>query len=484
MATTIDLYKFAKKQNSTARPSSGALSLSGDFRQPLDVLRPVVVVEDSGLYSISTGYNYAHISQLARYYWIRNMVWISDKLVELHLEVDVLATYKVGIGSSNQYITRCAYTRDDKIVDMLYPISTNNTVQVEDISSDLPWMTSYGGSMASGCYVIGLVNNDNSAVGAVSYYALNQAGMRNMRQTLLSTTPSYTGMTYSDIEEALYKSLFNPMQYIASCMWFPIEPPNAAASSLTMQVGFFPVTFGAGSFKPLTSTTQEVTGTLSTINHPQISDGAYFNAAPFTKRTIYAQPFGVIPLDCSKLMETNHVLKTKAYVDFITGKATLRIIENTSGTIVAEASAQLGVPVQLAQVTQDILGFASNAVSGTVSTGTNLGMGNISGAMASASNAIINCVEAIAPTVSGGGSNGSLLAFDTPAHYEVQFFRTPTPDNLDNGSPLCVRGQISSYAGATANYLKIHNPHVALTGAFISESQQVEALMAGGFFYE
>lgn len=493
---TITLYNMSKRQNSTALPSGTGNVRTGEFNQPLDLLNPSITVEGPSSL-IAGGYNYAYVPSLRRYYWITGITALSDRLAEISLAVDVLATYKTEIGNSSQYVMRSAAASNGMLTDDLYPISNANVDSDEDISTEIPWWMLNPGEITDGYYVIGIVNDDASAIGASSYYVFDQTGFSNLRNILLDDV-SYTGMTFADLEEPLYKSLFNPFQYFTSCVWFPLKPPTTAMSSLQWNIGWFPITPLAGHVWKLDGTIQyTLSGALQTINHPQISEGGYFQHAPFTQRKLIVQPFGEIPLDCSKINDINHVLKLQTWIDFVTGDIVLRVINTTEGNaICGSAAGKLGVPIQLAQISQNLLGAAGgviNALGGAAQLGSGLGTMTVTGGamggdqfisgVQNTANGVISAVEAFMPSVGAAGMNGSLLSTVVTPIYHTQFYLSVIPNNTLFGKPLCETRTVNTLS-ANGGFVKCQNAHIAISGALPGEIVAVETALNTGFFYE
>lgn len=510
--SSIYLYNFTKRLNSTKHPNiltDTNLTLNGNFKSPCSVLTPIITIEvPSGYDLFSNSYNYAYFNDTGRFYYIEDIVMVSGRLAELHLREDVLASYKSTIGNSSQFVTRASAAKNEYIVDNMYPITNNVTTSNELVSLD--WDMLNPGSISDGFYVIGIVNPNVNAIGAVSYYVMDQIGFARLRNYLLSTT-TYSDMAFTEIEEPLYKSLFNPFQYIVSCVWFPIKPPTIAIGSGKIDFGFFQVNADSNHQWYLNKSTQSFTGgALMTVNHPQLSDyGAFIQCEPYTRRKLLVQPFGEITLDCSKIRGSNHDLRIHSWIDFTTGDASIRIINMDSTSIseyeavVGGASAKLGVPLAMAQVSQDVLGMLSGgalATLGAAQVGIAAGQVGLSsvvggiGMTQAASNlvsgattmvnGITSAANAYAPKVSGSGTNGSLLNTVVPAIYEVQFYRIPSPDHLHLGAPLCDTRTISTLSG-NGGFIKCENARIITDlGAYAPEIEAVESYMNNGFYYE
>ena len=69
MSFTVNLYRFSKKENSTARPGSSPASFPCRLREPSGILNPSIML-DLGLISDPSGYNDRHLSV-----WGHNHMW-------------------------------------------------------------------------------------------------------------------------------------------------------------------------------------------------------------------------------------------------------------------------------------------------------------------------------------------------------------------------------------------------------------------------
>ena len=127
----ITLYTFYKRENSTKRPDGSVTQKihNAVFKMPTSLQRPEITF-DFGLKGNPTFYNYAHIPALGnRYYFIREWTVSEGHLWTAHMEVDTLASWKVSIGNSTQYVLRSSYTSDGHISDKLYPTKQGVTLK-------------------------------------------------------------------------------------------------------------------------------------------------------------------------------------------------------------------------------------------------------------------------------------------------------------------------------------------------------------------
>ena len=102
----IKLYKNLSDKNVVDKSITQLGSdLSGTIREDCSVIDPVIKIEDYTGFNLTEA-NYAYIPDFGRYYFINNIVCLSDKIYELNMHVDVLMTYKEGIRSNTAVISR------------------------------------------------------------------------------------------------------------------------------------------------------------------------------------------------------------------------------------------------------------------------------------------------------------------------------------------------------------------------------------------
>lgn len=99
---TITLMRNTSAPNVVNKNVSTIETLNGTLRAPSSIVDPVITIERSS----PTGFNYAHIPEFNRYYFVTNVVSVSDGIVSLSMHVDVLMTYASEIRSISAVIRR------------------------------------------------------------------------------------------------------------------------------------------------------------------------------------------------------------------------------------------------------------------------------------------------------------------------------------------------------------------------------------------
>jgi len=462
-------YQFAKRTNSTKRPSGGQ-GFGIDLKAPCNIIDPEIQIATQ---RDPTGYNYCYLPTFSRYYWVKNWTY-SGGLWTASLTVDTLASYRDHIGNSTEYVTRSAAQYDGTISDGLYPASA----KVQSVTT--AFQGGFAETISGGFFVIGLIAKAANSIGAITYAVMSPTNAKKLSAKLL-TNVSYLSIDNTEISDSLTKVLFNPYQYIVSCNYFPFDIAQLTAHLplvSSVDVGWWSINVPCWILGEVNNKlTKSVS--VSIPKHPQAaSRGGYCNAPPYTDYTIFLQPFGVIPLDAFKLWGAV-TLSIQYIVDLFTGDSILRIFTNAN-QLVHETTAKLGVPIQLSNITFDI----PSGNGGLLHTGIAAAFGGIQAALSGGSfsdvgNGILNAAQATNADVASKGATGSTIAFDSVPYMVARFKILTDDNNTDHGRPLCKRVQISTIPG----YIMVDEPDIALT-ATAEEIDSVKSYMKNGFFYE
>lgn len=462
------LYPFEKRTNSTKRPSGGQ-EFGIDLKAPCNIIDPEIKIATQ---SNPTGYNYCYLPTFSRYYWVKNWTY-ADGLWEASLTVDTLASYRDQIGSAIEYVVRSSAQYDGTISDSLYPAKA--TVQ----SVTHAFQGGFAETISGGFFVIGFIAKAANSIGAVTYVVMTPGNAKKLSAKLL-TDVSYLSIDNAEISDSLTKILFNPYQYIVSCNYFPFSIAEITAHLplvSSVDVGWWSVDIPCWI---LGEDNNNLTKFVSVgiPKHPQAaSRGGYCNASPYTDYTIFLQPFGVIPLDASKLWGAT-TLSIQYTVDLFTGDSILRMFTDTN-QLVHETTAKLGVPIQLSNITFDV-----PSGGGLLQTGIAAAFGGLQAALTGGSftdvgNGILNAAQATNADVASKGATGSTIAFDSVPYMVARFKILVDDNNEDHGRPLCKRVQLSTIPG----FIMVDDPDIALN-ATAAEIDSVKSYLKNGFFYE
>lgn len=490
------LYKqFAKKENSTKVPPSGTLTLAlqGILKEPCSIMTPVIKIERLSADAIPGDYTYARWVQADRYYFIEDWVWVNG-LWEVHMKEDVLATFKTPIGNSTEYVLRTDSTTDfnGEITDTTYPATTDIVSESYSLSNI------FTTDLTVGCYIVGIISGGTSqAVGAISYFAMTSAQFGALKDKLFSDDnlkimgiiDSGGQQLVQDLSQEVLKTLYNPYQYIVSCMWFPFGKSAIPSTSpvSTIKIGWWDYPLSGDR---LYAQTFELGNEQFAITaHPQASRGSYLNYAPYTRRTLLGR-FGSVPIDTTMFVVGNKI-NVSYMIDLITGQCYTKISRRDETTspasedLLAERNFLLGVPIQIAQVGTDYLGTAVSALNtipqimGGAISGIASGKGAIMGAIAGGASGIYNTLQSAMPQVESSGQNGSFLAPANNTHVIEQFYKIVDEDIAHRGRPLCELRQLNTLSG----FILCAEGEIDIS-CYDNERKEIVRYLTEGFFWE
>lgn len=370
------LFTFAKRRNSTLQPNlNDGVAVDGEIKHdftPLSLAITFSLSDDDHI----PAYNYAYISDFSRYYYITDWAFIGG-LWRASLTVDVLATYKAQILASTQFVARAASEKIEGLIDSAYPtVGGSDLVNADQTLAQWNfWGSSqYPVSFDDGTIVLAVVNNSGANVGAITYYAMGVPGFKRLMSKMLSDI-SWANISASEISDGLQKALINPMQYIASVMWMPLNAiqvvvnsgaPNAdVVTDIMLGWWSFSIAQGGNVARILHSPfalQRDYYVVKKYFNVPKSAQsstrGQFLNLAPYAKYMLTFLPFGVIDVDTAELYGRDY-LGIEVRVHLYTGDAVLMLYasnddQGNSDKLITTINANVGVPLPIGQIAVDI----------------------------------------------------------------------------------------------------------------------------------
>lgn len=355
MAFTVDFYRFSKKENSTKLPPASPLVSMQDvvLLDSCSVVNPILVINVKNLTQKNVFlYNYCHIGQFQRYYFIVDWTY-SNGLWVATCRVDPLASWKSDIMQTSCYVMRSTYDNNGNVLyngdvaDGKYP-TTAAQATYSASATDNPF------TQVDGVYLVGIINSQSSN-GAVTYYAFNQLGFKSFCQILFNYSTGWLDIDTSEISEDLQKALVNPFQYVVSCQYLPINVTDVTSlpdttATTTIRFGWWSVTVPQGARIVTTYDRIRRTSSLTIPRHPSAATrGNYLNLSPYSLYTLRYYPFGTIDID-SEAIAGWTTLDLYADLDLCTGKGILNICVNGFNNPIRTIEAQLGVQIPTASL--------------------------------------------------------------------------------------------------------------------------------------
>lgn len=475
MAFNVNFYHFSKRENSTYRPGGSGESYSCVLKEASSIANPSIILD------VGTGsdpsWNYAYIPQFDRYYYVTDWTWVQNRLWMATLSTDILATFKDDIGNSDLYILRSSADFDGAIIDNYYPSKVNSVFT--QVTTPSPFKT----NVQQGTFVIGISADNTPTYGSTTYYVMDPTQTLALVMDLNNRyVTAANGFSPENAALVLQKSLVDPIQYINSCIWYPLDigdMPGVGTSPRSINIGGIDLPTASGYPVDAASPLINLNFGFDLPDHPQLYRGAYMNGV-YRKLFLEVPPFGAVELDGTIACNYRRIL-VNVTVDCVSGFATIRIgcgNGNTITELLEKYETRAGVPMQLSTVYRDTF----NALGGAVSAGAGMLAGAITGNLfgmgASAVSGISDVVNNMKPRVESVGSVGSFASYAGSLTLYVQFMHVADEDNEHCGRPLCQVRRISSLPG----YLLVKDGDVDING-FTGEADAVKAYLESGFFY-
>lgn len=448
-------YDFSKKENSTARPTGG-VEFDVILKDATSVLTPVLEMR---LVTFPTS-TYCYIPEFKRYYFISNWEY-EFGLWQCSCNVDVLATYKSNITGYTAFVERSASTFDLDINDIL--LSTKQKLVKTDSKNET------AGFNTLGCYLVRISGLATSASPTgITTYALTESELQDLFDYMFDEN------NFTDaITEYVTKLVFNPMDYILSIKWFPLDPSAIAGFRTSVLFGWWDSGVD-GKLLTVTGGTFLITMPSSTFE-PYYKDWRDRNPN-FTRICLYIPSYGVIDIPPEKFYHGNGLQITYS-IDYSTGQCTTYV--NCGGDDVVDSAVlttcvgMIGYDVQastnyvnIGSVLSSSASFVTEAISGSPQ------------ALASGFDVAKN---ALSPTTRTLGTTGAIQGFKnhpwfTLSRYIYDCAEYPT---TVAGRPLMKNVSIGTLSG----YCKCVNASVSING-YDTEKQKINSYLNGGFYIE
>lgn len=463
MAFEVRLYSFAKKTNSTKRPDASVGTVFNvTYYGEYDLLSPSLVFSFADNTTNPHLYNYVYIPSNDRYYFIDRWVYNSRFWIA-RCSVDALASWKDTIGGSSQFVERSASTSNPHITDNQYPTTAKLNSTITNPST-FPFVTNF----VDGVYIVSVLGGDSAdstTNQGLTYYLLDNHNFEMLQKKLFNG--------------AFGNTLFNRIESIRTCKWFPFAKSNIPSLQNTiidfpslgniilddapiMLFSVAPKTFNIDFVLP---------------HHPQYSTHGTFTDYSNTQRVLQWPPVGYIPLDVTKLSDMVGVndnripLKLEVDVDLHTGSGFFRV--SSGGLVVTNGAASVSVDVPIATRNADISGIANNSIGGYFSA--------VSGDVIGTISSIGGVLKSLQPQVRIVGTHDSAIAFTSTKPVVRSDFSVIVAQDVERfGKPYMETTQIKYLSG----FVKCVNGEFSSSYATRTEIDEINNYLNGGFYYE
>lgn len=493
----VQFYKnFDKRPNSTKIPIGYQYYPEQcTLKNETSIENPILLLRDEANLQ-PWDYQYCYIPIWGKYYYCSEPVW-KIGVWEISCSCDILASYRGNIFNTSQYVTRCSAEKNGYISDAYYP-ATDQTRLYSVYLDRLYYPTELGNY--AGSYVVGLISGQSaSSVGSTTYWLMSPAQFRGLMTYLMADfitqvtggseqpSPGDPVSVVTDLSETTMKAIFNPMQYITSVKWFPIDYSiiNISSENIT-KFGWWQLTqtFVGKRIQPPTTGLRFGPGRVVLPQHPYAAErGPYMNHEPWTKYSLDIYPFERVVINPGQALatetETGAIYSVEYYVqcDLITGEGVLVVREagdtEAKQYEIYRGYAQIGVDIQIAQITSNVLQGISTGTQTVLSGIAGFLTGGVAGAIAGAASGIADTIQSVAPVVQTSGTNGNMVCYQLFYPKLSAVFILPVDDNNTiNGRPLCKTVLLGTYVqGSDPDPVYVQCANVQFSSALHKEDR-------------
>lgn len=460
----ITIYNnFAKRKNSTKRPSSGTI-VQCKLKEETSIESPSFILRMRDDFE-SINYVYA----MGHYYFVDDTVILDDNRFMLQCSQDVLATYRQQIYGLNVFVERSATVLNPNIPDPYVTIHdkefiNESVVSVGDFFNE------------TGFYIISVLNDIGSGAGFTTYYLLSASQLQDIANYCNSNIASTT----TTVLEWLQATFLKTADAIIDCKWMPlsIQILGGLSGLVADPVKIGNDTLGVRGYRFTNTVIASKTYTVRVVHHYD----DFRIAQPYTKAFLYIPFYGMYQFNPLDFVDT---IKIKFDIDMATGDVTC-YLSNKDDNLISIVNYNVGVTAPVGKVGNQAGNVLTSTLAtvggviGAVSTG---GVGGVvAGISATATgiNALSN-VGAISPSVKGSMAGRSMSKNGLDLRAITIASETSDPSDFLNiiGQPLRETTTLSSLRG----YVQTSNASISIAGR-TTDTDTINSMLDSGIFLE
>lgn len=393
MAVSVIIGRTNKQINSTSQLFADSTNLSCHLKEPCSQQNPVFIVQ--GL-SKTVFYNFAKF--MNHYYWVDDIVYLTNDIQEVHCHLDPLATYKDAINNSYAYVQYGDSANWNKYID---DIRISPELEAPEFSDEQMFELHPDISVTDGTVVMRFMDCGNG--GGVKTAGMSLTAFWNMLEDLgnvFNATSTLGEITAKMGGQGSWRD------NILSCMYIPIQLPKTGNSQLRLGGVTCSCTWGdLGAIE------------IKTGNGSIDLDWSPFMDYPFAKTSRWTSiqvctPFGYADIPIDELRNQSK-LYYMVCVDCISGEMSIKFSERTNGDGKCYGYFSGGIGVSM----MDMLGTGMTfrqAFNNSLVFGAELGISAFTAGMSMGTSAI-NASSSVMNTANSVGATG-----DDYAEYATQ----------------------------------------------------------------
>lgn len=486
---TILMYSVSARKNELSKTLGAYTTLTGTLREPVSLTDPEILIESA---TVPT-YNYAYISDLGRYYFIRSVVAEQYNMYRLALHVDVLMTYKgtkaggssTGIYGLTPLVSRQEGSPFDQLPETYLPVESETSVVLSStVSGTAPaWEGSSSLWKTTGTkikkYRIMIPEQHGSGYASqlpIATYLTDIDGFAYLMKEITTVTTTFGGKTILDEIYELSALPFALSNTVTVAGGYIITPLGLSGTiTLAANDGATPLSWARPSFASLGLHTS--TWTMQ-VSNPSTSN-LFRRFAPYHKICLRFRPFGKFDLDPGVIFAgstgATTTFKVQVETDPLSGNASLFYGKSSADIYLGSANVLLKVPLSAASYSGSKIASGALSVAGSIAAT----IATHGAAAPTIASSAINAASAAIPNVSVTG--GEQIIIDDKPYIEQHEKSSPDYPSNYLGLPYHARASIYSLSG----YTKVDEVNIEGSGfasILDSERTELENIMKAGIY--
>ena len=129
----ITLYNNASEKNKIGKNLSVVETLMGNLKEQSSITHPVITIERAS----PIGFNYCYIDEFSRFYFVDDVVMLTNNIMRVSLSVDVLESFKNQILNQNVIIDKNTFDVNKYLPDENWMVNVKTKTDIVNFPSGL-----------------------------------------------------------------------------------------------------------------------------------------------------------------------------------------------------------------------------------------------------------------------------------------------------------------------------------------------------------
>ena len=460
-------YQFAKRENSTKRPTGDGVELTVTLKEETNLINPSLEVHYAGAFL----YNYCYIDFTGRYYYVSNADSIAKDTYNLNLECDVLATWIEDVRGQNVYAALSSFAYDELLDDGRIYAMPPTRAQVEKHAGSFDIIQQPNPTVETLYQFMSCVTRDGSMNGIDVFFGLGDTLLSNFLQQCANENWA------QQITNAL--SGASPLDWVNELWWSPLIPQNChTVGSKTTNI--FDITMTADC---ITKPTVKKHHTTIDVPKPSVTDFRY--SERFVKYYLQIPFMGVKEIP-TELLRDRSAIEVSYAGDCLSGQMVVapKVNKISLGVFGTSLKAPLSLSRQVTQVGQMIkqgMAFGAGGALLYAKMGANPLMGALTMGTAAAFTRGIGDLPQLDDV---GSAVGSIAPLGCTTAQNLSLVMIEADSNIDPATLTAIAGRPTEKIVTIQNgFIQARDASVSFAG-MSDEIRQFNSLLNGGIYVE